>query len=43
MNRDDYDLVANAADINSAGLDVLNVSLAHNRDSVQLRMDPRAG
>ena len=39
MERDDYQLVANAIDCSTAK--VVNVGLTHNRDSVQLRIDPR--
>jgi len=39
MKRD-YDLVTNALDCDT-GTKVLNIALTHNRDSVQLRMDPR--
>ena len=37
--KHDYELVANAIDRNT--VKVVNVLLTHNRDSVQLRMDPR--
>ena len=41
MKRDDYDLVTNGLDCNSAGSKVINIALTHNRDSVQLHMDLR--
>jgi hypothetical protein len=37
--KHDYELVANAIDRNT--VKVVNVLLTHNRDSVQLRIDPR--
>ena len=37
--KHDYELVANAIDCNT--VKVVNVLLTHNRDSVQLRIDPR--
>jgi len=39
MKRDNYELVANAIDCIT--VKVIDVALTHNRDSVQLRMDPR--
>lgn len=37
--KHDYELVADAIDCNT--VKVVHVLLTHNRDSVQLRMDPR--
>ena len=41
MKRDDYEIVANGVDCNSAGSKVINIALTHIRDSVQLHMDLR--
>jgi hypothetical protein len=40
MERDDYDLVTNGVDCNTR-TKIINIALAHNRDSVQLHMGPR--